>query len=95
MASNYLGNALPLAISLSLNLFSGFLESSLYSEGNSLAVAGWPVYFVSDNASLSPVGSANIFGTLIGLDHFHFTRFMANLAIWSMASFSMRALFKS
>lgn len=54
--------------------------------GCSVAAAGWPGAFIVDYPGLSPVGSADLFGLLIGSDRFHPAAFATTLGFWLLVS---------
>ena len=47
-----------------------------------VVVIGFPLPYISDFHGISPVGSADLTGALLGMDHFHADAFWANVAIY-------------
>lgn len=58
-------------------------------------VLGFPFPYVSDNQGISVVGSASLFGALIGEDFFHPAAFVADVAVYfaaaALAALALRA----
>ena len=57
-----------------------------------VAVAGYPVSFLSDRNGLSPTGRADLTGALLGLDRFRPGAFAANVAVYAAAGAGVAAL---
>jgi hypothetical protein len=88
---------------LVLTLASGFAEDSRLevqdwdcppapaSCARPVVVAGVPVPYVSDYHGLSPVGSADVVGAVLGLDHFHAGAFWANVAFYGLVLAGLQA----
>ena len=47
-----------------------------------VAAIGWLVTFVSDYPAMSPVGSASLIGSVLGLDHFNYLAFSRTFGSW-------------
>jgi hypothetical protein len=48
-------------------------------------VKGFPVPYISDHHGISPVGSADLVGAMLGMDHFHAGRFAIEVALcWAV-----------
>lgn len=47
-----------------------------------VVVVGFPFPYVSDFHGISPVGSADLVGALLGMDHFHAGAFWADVGVY-------------
>jgi hypothetical protein len=61
--------------------------------GCSAAAAGWPLAYIVDGHGLSPHGSADFVGMLLGLDRLDGPRAVLNYLLWSFAVAAMLAAF--
>ena len=52
-----------------------------------VVAGGWPFHYLVDYPGLSPTGSVDILGALLGHDHLHLGPLAATFAFWSIASF--------
>jgi hypothetical protein len=57
------------------------------------AAAGWPVAYIVDGHGLSPHGSANFIGMLLGLDRLDGARAVLNWLLWCSIVAAMLAAF--
>ena len=53
--------------------------------GCDVAAGGWPLIYVVDGMTISPVGSADLLGGLIGLDDIRWEMFALNFVVWLSA----------
>lgn len=52
-----------------------------------VVVKGFPIPYISDHHGISPVGSADLVGAMLRMDHFHASRFVLELAIcWALVA---------
>ena len=49
-----------------------------------VVVVGFPFPYIYDYHGLSPVGSADLMGVLLDMDHFHWMPFAGNFALYSL-----------
>lgn len=85
---------LLLGIALALTLASSLVERTRLevqdwdcppapaSCARPVVVIGFPLPYISDFHGISPVGSADLTGALLGMDHFHAGAFWADVAIY-------------
>jgi hypothetical protein len=50
-----------------------------------VVVAGFPLPYISDYHGISPVGSADLVGAALGMDRFHLTSFLLDMAFYMVA----------
>ncbi|VXA95594.1 hypothetical protein MASSI9I_10132 [Massilia sp. 9I] len=89
-----------LLISLSLSLVSSWVPARVIDivpgsedcqTGCLAAAAGWPVAYIVDGHGLSPGGSADLIGMLLGLDRLDGPRALGNWLFWLVMAWVVRA----
>ena len=72
----------PLSICVSGHVIDVVPGSEDCQAGCRAAAAGWPVAFIVDGHGLSPHGSADFLGFVLGLDRLDGMRAMLNWLVW-------------
>ncbi|GAB6196178.1 hypothetical protein [Lysobacter xanthus] len=87
LAAPLLGVALTLATSfVKQQAIARYADVEGCANGCSVAAAGWPLPWLVDDPSVSPVNSVSLSGALFGLDHWRFEGLAVDLVLWTLAA---------
>lgn len=55
-----------------------------------VVTGGWPLPFLVDNPSISPVGSVSLVNAILRMDHFRVWAFLGDLAVYALLAAAIR-----